>query len=586
VGPSGPGPSQAVTSAHGSDAHGRQRNRIAPSDTERGRVQAIGPGPGGPHQGCSKAAAGPLPAPGHNLWITNGRWNGKSKTLNGTVSPPAEAHRDPPDLNLAGRWLDCVERHGYGLYLGNGRDGPVFARPQHGALVLGPPRCGKTASVVIPNVLGSCGPVVAVSTKPDILEITSTPRLRVGPCYLFDPSGTVNAPAGVQRVAWSPLHASRRWDGAIAVAEAMVLSARPGGDRGESAHWLERASALLSVAFHAGAIGDLSFAEVMEAIDRRQAADFADRLARADSGRPASDPPASGRADLARADANRAGQLLAGIRATDSREQSGIWSTASSVLSAYRTRAALDSTEGPALDAARLVDERATLYVCAGSDEQRQAAPLVAGILRDLRTAAYRRHATLHQLGGSGPPLVFALDEVANIAPLHDLPTLVAEGGSQGVVTLACLQDLSQAEGRWGRVAGGFLTLFQAKLIFPGIADTRTLEAISLLAGEVDVPHVSSTRSPVLARLWHQSPTRTTTVSTRRERRFPVDVVAQLEPGVGLHLDGTRPQPVRITPWFDNDDLRAIVQAHLVREPAGRSRTRPEPDERSRGRRI
>jgi len=513
-----------------------------------------------------------------NLWIANGRSNGNPVTLNKSVSVPRDS--------AAGRWLDCVARHGYGLYLGNRLDAPVFAPPQHGALVLGPPRCGKTASVVIPNVLGSCGAVVAVSTKPDILDVTATARQQVGPSYLFDPSGSVRAPPGVERVGWSPLHASGRWDGAIAVAEAMVLSARPGGDRGDSAHWTERAGALLSVAFHAGAVGGLSFAEVMEAIDRRQAADFADPLARAESGRQRSGrQPASAAApneELARADAGRAGQLLAGIRATDSREQSGIWSTASSVLSAYRTQTAIDSTTGPALDAARMIDERATLYVCAGSDEQRQTAPVVAGVLRDLRTAAYRRHAALDRPAGSGawgPPLVFALDEVANIAPLHDLPTLVAEGGSQGVVTLACLQDLSQAEGRWPGVAGGFLTLFQAKLVFPGIADTRTLEAISLLAGDVDVPHVSSTRSPAFARLWHQSPTRTTTTTTRRERRFPVDVVAQLEPGVGLHLDGTRPQPVRITPWYGNPELQPIVHAH-VREPIDRSRARSEPDRR------
>ena len=80
------------------------------------------------------------------------------------------------------------------------------------------------------------------------------------------------------------------------------------------------------------------------------------------------------------------------------------------------------------------------------------------------------------------------LDELANIAPLHDLPTLIAEGGSQGVVTLACLQDLAQARARWDREADGFLSLFGTKLVFPGIGDTRTLEAVSLLAGEHEVP--------------------------------------------------------------------------------------------------
>ena len=208
---------------------------------------------------------------------------------------------------------------------------------------------------------------------------------------------------------------------------------------------------------------------------------------------------------LARHGAERALDLLEGIAATEAREQSGIWSTASGVLAGYRTDAALASAQGRILDAAELVESRATLYVCAGSDHQRHAAPLVAGLLREVRSAAYQHSlsATVASSDGawtgtsqasSGPPLLLVLDELANIAPLHDLPTLVAEGGSQGVVTLACLQDLAQARARWDREADGFLSLFGTKLVFPGIGDTRTLEAISLLAGEHEVPTVSVTR--------------------------------------------------------------------------------------------
>ena len=76
---------------------------------------------------------------------------------------------------------------------------------------------------------------------------------------------------------------------------------------------------------------------------------------------------------------------------------------------------------------------------------------------------------------------------MANIAPLPQLPSLVAEGGSQGLETVACLQDLSQARARWGAAADGFLTLFGWKMLLPGIADMRTLQLVSALAGDVDV---------------------------------------------------------------------------------------------------
>ena len=53
--------------------------------------------------------------------------------------------------------------------------------------------------------------------------------------------------------------------------------------------------------------------------------------------------------------------------------------------------------------------------------------------------------------GSAGPPTLLALDEVANIAPIPDLPAMVSEGAGQGLLVLACLQDLSQARVRWGR---------------------------------------------------------------------------------------------------------------------------------------
>jgi type IV secretory pathway TraG/TraD family ATPase VirD4 len=464
---------------------------------------------------------------------------------------------------LLARWLALSEAHGHGLFIGLGPECAVFAPPQHGALVLGPPRCGKTASIMVPNVLKNCGPVVAASTKPDLLHLTAPARSRLGDCLLYDPSGAVAVPAGVRRVAWSPLLSAASWSGALSVAESMVLAARPGSNRGDAAHWSERAAALLAVAFHAGALGTTGFAGVLEAIDRRQADDF--------------------RNLLARHEANAALSLLAGITGTDAREQSGIWSTAAGVLAGYRTQAAIDSTEGTALDSAEFVAETSTLYICAGSDEQRHLAPLVAGVLRDLRRSAYHRAAELSP-GAThvGPPLLLALDEVANIAPLHDLPTVVAEGGSQGVVTLACLQDLSQAGARWGREADGFLSLFQAKVVFPGIGDVRTLETISKLGGEIDIRHTSETRSSPWAGLLGQGGHNSKTTSTRRDRRFPVEVIAQGNAGVILHLDGVRPQWLRSTPWFSNPELAAMVDPRRTAGPeqvlshdAGHSGLRP-----------
>ena len=460
---------------------------------------------------------------------------------------------DPQALLLA-----TSARYGHGIYLGSSlgaRSGPVFARPQDGVLLLGPPRSGKTAAVVIPNVLAACGPVIAASTKADVLAATCATRSRLGPVMLFDPSGSVPCPPGVQAVGWSPLSIAATWDGAVLVAESMVRAARPGSDRGEASHWSERAGALLAAVFHAGALEQRQVPDVLAAINRHD--------------------PDEARAALARHGADRALDLLEGIVGTDGREQSGIWSTASGVLAGYRTDAALASAQGRILDAADLLDNRATLYVCAGSEQQLHAAPLVAGLLREVRSAAYQRSLadtlaasresedawTGTSQSSSSPPLLLVLDELANIAPLHDLPTLVAEGGSQGVVTLACLQDLAQARVRWDREADGFLSLFGTKLVFPGIGDTRTLEAVSLLAGEHEVPTTSVSRGPRRPGLVVFGRGTTRSVSMRKDRILPVAAIAQGHRGCMLGIEGAEPGFVQMTPWYSSSPWREAVMA-------------------------
>ncbi|MGO9557724.1 MAG: type IV secretory system conjugative DNA transfer family protein [Acidimicrobiales bacterium] len=459
---------------------------------------------------------------------------------------------DPLD---ALRWESS--RYGHGVRLGVGHQpGPAFAAPEHGVLVIGPPRCGKTSSVMVPNLLSACGPVVATSTKPDLLHTTSRARSRVGDCLLFDPSGLTEPPPGVRTVAWSPLHTASNWDDALLMARTMVLAARPGSGRGEAQHWTERAAALLGPAFHAAALHGMEMATLIAMIDRHEGPNLRGILSSKDTNLPLS--------------------TLEGVLHADVREQSGIWSTASSVLAAYRSETALGSSSGEPLDFAKFVRSESTLYVCAGSDDQNHAAPIVVGLLSDIRRAAYAASAA-GELGyaASRPPLLFLLDEVANIAPLPDLPNVVSEGGSQGVVTVACLQDLSQARERWGQMGEGLLTLFNTKLVFPGIGDTRTLEAISLLAGDHEVRTVSvsdGSRLAGLPGLLGRHAASRTTISTRSERRLPVDVIARGAPGHALYLNGTVPAVVEARGWFDIELLRSAVEGvRPERAPPARS---------------
>src|SRR5580704_18017460 len=88
------------------------------------------------------------------------------------------------------------------IYVGVARGGWVWSGAQRSTLVLGPPRAGKTSSLVIPNILLAPGAVVSTSTKPDVMQATATTRGQDGWTFLYDPSGEIEWPRGVERIGW------------------------------------------------------------------------------------------------------------------------------------------------------------------------------------------------------------------------------------------------------------------------------------------------------------------------------------------------------------------------------------------------
>ncbi|HUE06179.1 MAG TPA: type IV secretory system conjugative DNA transfer family protein [Acidimicrobiales bacterium] len=433
----------------------------------------------------------------------------------------------------------------HSIYVGEGAQGWLWAGAQRSTLVLGPPRSGKTSSLVIPNILVSDGPVVSTSTKPDVMRATASSRSNEGWTFLYDPSGEVECPAGVERVGWSPLTAAKSWDAAVVTADAMVGATRLNGPRSGEHHWTERASALLSTLMHAAALGEYPMRDVLRWIDRHDGSPALELL----DSHPGHDEAAT--------------DLLSGIVATDPREQSGIWSTASGVLAAYRTASAMASTTIPPLDVETFCSGPNTLYLCSAGRRQRQFAPLVVATIGDVRDATYTRALN----GNEGPPTLLALDEVANIAPVPDLPSMVSEGAGQGLLVLACLQDLSQARARWGQAADGFLSLFGTTVVLPGIADTATLRDLSALAGDREI--ISTTISRSVDQWGRIRPS--TSVSPSRERRLPVDAVSRGVRGHALVLGPDKDvTDVTLTPAHERSPWRELVGRARVRDAVER----------------
>ena len=450
---------------------------------------------------------------------------------------PAEAVREHA-LSLGG-----------GAFLGFSPGGGwVSADPEHAVMVLGPPRSGKTSMVVIPALLAAPGAAVSTATKVDVLRASWRSRSQLGQVWLFDPSGeNTQLPREIRRLSWSPVAAARSWDAALAMTRAMTACTSAGKGTSNEQHWRERASALLAPLLLAANLSGRPIAEVLRWVLRQ-------------------DLGAAG-ATLEDHDATVANDVLVGIAKTDARERSSIFSATAGVLAAYNSDSVRRSAASPNFDPDRFAASRETIYITAPAHKQALCAPLVVGLLEQIRHAAYQRSA--EQLGG--PPLMLCLDEVANIAPIHDLPALVSEAGGQGLHVMACLQDLSQARERWGDAAAeGFLSLFQTKLILSGIADSRTLEAVSLALGEYDRRLVSYTLGRSRSEKLLPGPgtsSDSVTYHTGRQRTLPPGEVARLPGCHGLLLRGTNWGLLRLAPWYRSEPWLTMARLRAPPPP-------------------
>ncbi|HQU26498.1 MAG TPA: type IV secretory system conjugative DNA transfer family protein [Acidimicrobiales bacterium] len=404
-----------------------------------------------------------------------------------------------------------------GVYLGRGTRGVATSGAQRSTLVLGPTRSGKTSSIIIPNLLMTSDACVVTSTKDDVVTTMARTRRDVA-TLLFDPSGTVATPEGVTRVGYTPLRQAQRWDGAVLVARTLLDVSRRNVERAED-HWSERAGALLAPLLHAAALHGEPLGQLATRVDERRVDDLGDVLV------------------AHHGDHHASVATLRGVLATEERERSSIWSTAAGLFAGLRTDAARAASLEPLVDLDAFLAGGHHLHVVSPSRHQAVATPLVVGLIDEIVHATYERHR-------DGGRLLLALDELANVAPLPRLTSIVSEGGGQGVVTLACLQDLSQARARWGAGADGLLSLFPSTLVFPGIADRSTLEAVERLGGREFVA------SPTVHRD-HRGRARSLSSGWVERTRVTASDVARGRPGHALALSATNDlRWVALTPYY------------------------------------
>jgi type IV secretion system protein VirD4 len=426
------------------------------------------------------------------------------------------------------------EQLGYRLGRTGGTE--LWCSVEDSALLVGPPRMGKGLHVVIPWVLDAPGPVVATSTRPDTLAVTLHARKRRGgPVAIFDPQRLAGLPGGLR---WSPVRGCETPRTALVRARGLAAGVGFGRSVSDSDFWTGQTETALRCLLHAAAL------------DSRRAVDLyrwslnpvlaEDAVAILSRDRTA----ASGWADA----------LDAAIH-SDPRTRDSMWLGVRQSLAALAdpdVLRAVDPAPRESFDPSAFLRESGTLYLLAAAVTSASCAPLVAAFVEDITETA-RALAARSPGARLDPPLLLALDEIANLTPLPSLPQLMAEGGGTGITTLAVLQSLAQARSRWGEhAADAIWDAATVKIVLGGLAKYRDLDDVARLLGEID--ELTETRSR------GREGERSSSTSVRLVPVMPASVLRTLPFGTGvLLLRQSRPIVVDLCGWPERRDARRLL---------------------------
>jgi len=452
-----------------------------------------------------------------------------------------------------------VEPQEVGYLLGHGKGGQVWATVEDSILLIGPPRAGKGYFVAVNAILDAPGAVIATSTRPDNLTATMQARARKGKVAVFDPQQLApGLPAGMR---WSPVRGCH--DPLTAMIRAKGLATATGfGGVQDAGFWEGKTTAAIQGLLHAAALDGRDAKTLYQwALNPTLAADAVRILS--------SHPDAAeGWAD----------SLDAMVQA-DPRTRDSIWQGVSLAFSALADPRVLDAVTpapGEEFDPEAFLRGNGTLYLLATGAGAGASSALVAAFIEDLVETA-RKIAARSPGARLDPPLLLALDEIGNLAPLPSLPTLMAEGGGTGITSLPVLQSLAQAREKWGEnQANAIWDASIVKIILGGASNSRDLQDLATLIGDRD----ETTNSITTDAYGSHSNQR----SIRRVPILPPDVLRTLPFGTGVVMLRTaRPIITKLRPWTARADAKQLradrAEVEQALQQGSTTETPPGPDE-------
>ena len=329
-------------------------------------------------------------------------------------------------------------------------------------LVMAPPRTFKTAFLA-DVILRYPGPVIATTTKADVLALTAAVRALRGPVHVFNPQFIGDVPS---TFSWDPVDGCQDPATAIRRADAFAFAVSREGVE-DSTFWSAKASDYLRGYFHAAALAGYDMLAVAAWVS-------------------GADPDVPERI-LAAAGARQWALTLAELRSEAQKTTATVrmvMSRAISFMADPALAASVLPEPGEGFDIPGFLRSCGTVYMIAEAiGEDAPVAPLFAAMATEIHYAA----ALIGQASPSGrldPPLLMGLDEVTQICPVP-LPAWLSDSGGKGIQVIAVAHGEAQLATRWddhGRQV--IWDTSSVKVLLPGITDTTTLQAASLLCGQ------------------------------------------------------------------------------------------------------
>lgn len=421
-----------------------------------------------------------------------------------------------------------------GYLLGSAKGTQVWATVEDSMLLVGPPRSGKGLHIVVNSILDAAGPVLTTSTRPDNLTVTLKARQRKGPVAVFDPQHLApGLPAGMR---WSIVRGCA--DPLTAMIRSKGLATATGfGGVSDGGFWEGKTTAAIQCLLHAAALDGRDSKTVYQWSLSPAAAADAVRVLSTNSG------AAEGWADS-----------LDAMIQSDPRTRDSIWQGVSLSFGSLADPRVLDAVspgEDEQFDPEAFLRDNGTMFLLATGAGAGASAALVSAFIEDIVETA-RKIAARSAGARMDPPLLLALDEIGNLAPLPALPVLMAEGGGTGITTLPVLQSLAQARERWGENnANALWDASIVKIILGGASNSRDLQDLSALIGERDETTDSVTTDAYGAHSNQRS--------IRRIPIMPPEVLRTLPFGTGVvMLRAARPIITSLRPWTARPDAAQL----------------------------